>query len=104
MPTRELTEKDKEIIDHLYRLKAEFKDTHAYVTSTAPIQLKRWNGRHPYESNMKTVTVPAGRTLKIVMISRFEDFGLTDDLSADNGYEVRLPFDSDLIENLRLTP
>jgi hypothetical protein len=50
---------------------------------------------------MLAIDIPAGATLKIVLISRLGDFGLTDDLTAEYGYRIRLPWDSPAITNLR---
>ena len=35
-------------------------------------------------------TVPAGTPVKIVMVSRFGDVGITDDLAADRDYRARV--------------
>mgnify|MGYP003704718659 CR=1 FL=1 len=56
------------------------------------------------EANMTYEEKPAGTTLKIVMVSRFGDCGLTDDLNAEFGYHVRIDLDSPGIRNLRWTP
>jgi hypothetical protein len=112
--TRELTAQDLGVINDLYRRKGSFIDacvegdkrrylgpTHAYVTTTVPITMHRWQGRG---DEYIDEVIPAGRTLKIVMISRFEDVGLTDDLSAENGYHVRVPLDSADIKDYRWQP
>jgi len=39
------------------------------------------------------ITVPAGAPVKLVMVSRFGDVGVTEDLTAENGYGVRLTLD-----------
>lgn len=78
--------------------------THAYVTTVKPLTLHKWNGIHPPETNTAEVAVPPGTTLKIVMVSRFGDCGLTDNLQADHGYHLRLPFDDPAIENIRWEP
>lgn len=94
------------IIDELYRRKDEYKNTHAYVTVTQPVVLRKWNGSHypTTEANMTDVPVPAGTTLKIVMVSRFGDCGLTDDLNAENGYHLRVDLDSEVLSNIRWKP
>jgi len=116
--TRQLTAGDKKIIKELYRRKNfpsqlayEGKSsagqvilpTHAYVTTTAPITMHRWQG-HGAKPEFIDDEVPGGRTLKVVMISRFGDFGLTDDLNAQNGYHARVDFDSTDIKDLRWEP
>ena len=94
------------IIEELYRRKDNFQNTNAYVTVTQPVVLRKWNGNHypSTEANMTDVHVPAGTTLKIVMVSRFGDCGLTDDLDADTGYSLRVDLDSDVISNIRWKP
>ena len=102
------------IIEELYRRKNVHFDepdkgiqhTHAYVTITRPLVLKKWNGKHhpSVEANMTYEEKPAGTTLKIVMVSRFGDCGLTDDLNAEFGYHVRVDLDSPALSNLRWTP
>lgn len=100
------TVEEVNIINELYRLKGEFKPTHAYATITQPVILHKWNGSHypSVEANTEKVQVPAGTTLKIVMVSRFGDCGLTDDLNAENGYNTRVDFDSDVLSNIRWRP
>jgi len=44
-----------------------------------PIMIERW--------------IPAGTKVKIVMVSRFGDVGITDDLEAFNGYAARVSLD-----------
>jgi hypothetical protein len=47
-------------------------------------------------------TVPKGTTVRIVMVSRFGDIGITDHLEKEYGYECRV--DPDRLENYRKTP
>ncbi len=59
-----------------------------------------------YDCNQQTHvtterTVKAGTTVKIVMVSRFGDFGITDDLSRVNGYQCRVGADSGMLVNCR---
>ncbi len=42
-----------------------------------------------------------GQTVRVVMVSRLGDFGITDDLDAMFGYKVRLPLDTPLLTNCR---
>jgi hypothetical protein len=48
---------------------------------------------HLQNSKEVEIPVPAGQTVKLVMVSRFGDVGVTEDLNAENGYGVRLPLD-----------
>ena len=115
---RALTDEEVSIIKELYRrkgyvsncildgkmpVKEEILPTHAYVTTAKPVTMSVWQG-HGKKPEFIDHEVPPGSTLKIVMVSRFEDFGLTDDLSAENGYHVRLPLDSADVTNIRMKP
>lgn len=73
-----------------------------YAELAAPVEFWHWNGKHPVDDNSTYRTVPAGTTVKIVMVSRFGDVGITEDLSAEHGYEARVGFD--LLTNLRAAP
>jgi hypothetical protein len=46
----------------------------------APIMVERW--------------IPAGTKVKIVMVSRFGDVGITDDLTAERNYLARVYLDA----------
>jgi len=115
---RELTASEEEIIEELFRRKYYMHEciangvpyeskndlpTHAYCTTTEPVTMRVWHG-HGSKPEFTEHTVPAGTTLKIVMISRLGDFGLTDELSTVHGYDVRLQFDSASIKDLRWEP
>lgn len=80
------------IITAMWRQKQQgLTRTPAYCTITAPVELQEWNHQWPPEGeNLRIYAVPAGVTLKIVMVSRLGDIGLTDDLDAAHGYKVRL--------------
>ena len=102
---RELNLQEEQIIDELYRRKMlGFIDTHAYCTTTKLLQMRRWNKQHPVDQNTTIYDVPSGTTLKIVMISRLGDVGLTDQLDAVCGYGLRVMIDSDEIKDIRRHP
>lgn len=88
---RQLTEQEDQIIKDLFDRKAQFKALSAYVTTTEELTLPSGNRE----------IIPSGTTLKIVMISRLNDFGLTPKLDAERGYRIRLNFDSSKITNIR---
>jgi hypothetical protein len=46
--------------------------------------------RHRRDNKDVDIEVPAGQTVKLVMVSRLGDVGLTEDLTAENGYGIRL--------------
>lgn len=101
---RDLSDFENVILDELYAAKAAYKQTHAYVTTTRELPMTHWNGLHPVDANQTTKTIPTGSTLKIVMVSRFGDVGLTDDLDAVHGYGLRMEPDDDALTNLRRAP
>jgi hypothetical protein len=102
-----MTKEEEAIVNEMYRAKNSFvedieKDRPvnlehktAYCTTAKPIKLHKWNGTHPVEENETVTDVPVGSTLKIVMVSRMGDCGLTDELDKEHGYGVRVPFDEE---------
>lgn len=46
------------------------------------------------EAVMNRVEIPAGSMVKVVMVSRFGDVGITEDLSAERGYGARVSLDA----------
>ena len=106
MDIRKLTINERLIISELYKCKANHELTHAYVTTVKEVELRCWNGIHPSDDdkNWSIKKIPIGTTLKIVMVSRFGDCGLTDDLNAENGYHLRVNFDDSCITNIRKIP
>ncbi len=104
MAERELTPEENAVVQELYRRKGGFgspgnKPTHAYVTVTKDVPLA-WANPDQRGERM----VPPGATLKIVMVSRFGDCGLTDDLEADHGYMIRFQFTDPTIVDIRWQP
>jgi len=95
------TPEEQKLIKELYDAKAKFHHKNAYCTTTQELELVDWNGKHPYEENIKTYKVPVGTIMKIVMISRFADIGLTDELNVKYGYKIRVDLDSKAITNIR---
>ncbi len=55
----------------------------------------QWNGhdfmRGPDKPEFTDVPMPKGTRVKVVMVSRFGDCGITTDLKAENGYISRVP-------------
>lgn len=61
-----------------------------YMTTKEPMTLKIWNQRRPGEPEYTEKVLPVGTRVKIVMVSRFNDVGITDDLTAETGYHLRI--------------
>lgn len=99
---RELSAVEEKVITELWHRKQGSIPTKGFVTATAPVPMGSKDDNGPWGEKPARI-IPAGQTLQIVMISRFDDFGLTDDLAADYGYEVRLDFDDAAITDIRLT-
>ncbi len=59
----------------------------------------RWENNEPV---MRNEIVQSGTTVKIVMVSRLGDVGITNRLDADVGYGARVHLDD--IDNLRANP
>lgn len=83
-PKLELT--DKQWIPHQ-------RDTwpYRYGELKHPIEFERYTGKYNNkgEQIVKKEMVKAGTTVKIVMVSRFEDVGITDILTNEHGYQTR---------------
>ncbi len=64
---------------------------HHYASLKKPVVMQhftgQWNGTEPV---FRGVPCEAGRRVKIVMVSRFGDVGITEDLSAESGYGARV--------------
>ena len=102
-PARELDPRELEVIAKLNELKASYDTVQGYVTTTRAIKLLQWDAKEP-PNNIVESEVPAGTTLRIVMISKFEDLGLTDDLKEEHDYKVRIKIDSESLSDIRLQP
>lgn len=102
---RVLQPREQAAIEEMYARKSRHEPCNGFVTTTAPLPMQDWNGDHfpSVEANTTTEIIPAGTVLKIVMVSRFGDCGLSDDLTADYGYGLRLNFDDDRIHDIRLS-
>lgn len=54
-----------------------------------PTKFRTWHG-HGANPEFTEYWLPEGAQVKIVMVSRFGDVGITKDLAAENGYEARV--------------
>lgn len=99
---RTITPDEQKVLEYLSENKKNYSDIRGFVTVTQDVKLITWNKKHPVDDNMETTVVPAGTTLRICMLSRFNDFGLTDDVDGkDLGYKVRIPIDSVILSDIR---
>ena len=55
----------------------------------ADTEFRTWHGHHA-DPEFTYRTVPAGTLVKIVMVSRLGDVGITTNLDVDTGYEARV--------------
>lgn len=68
-----------------------------YATTTKELEMCVWNGTHPVEKNTTRHLCPAGSRVRVWMVSRFGDAGVTDNLTNPKGYDIRgLDADKDL--------
>lgn len=70
-----------------------------YAKTNKDLTMNVWNGQHPVESNCKEHICKAGTRVRVWMVSRFGDVGVTDNLKNPKGYDVRgLDADVDLTD------
>jgi hypothetical protein len=90
----------------LFNLKNELRFTWFTKSITArtkkDFQMSVWNQVHPVEKNTKVHVCKAGTRVRIWMVSRFGDVGITDNLENPHGYDCRgVDPDKDL-EDIRI--
>ena len=100
---RDLAPMELDVVSKLKESKSQYGDIVAYCTTVCPVKLITWNGTLPAADNMQESIVPAGTTLKIVMVSKFNDFGLTDLLDETHNFKVRVPTDAAILADIRMT-
>lgn len=103
MNSMKRSQREEAVINELIARKERFAPQLGFVTTTVPLRMTKWNGIHPYMDNVTYQPIPAGSTLRIVMISRFGDVGLTTDLGATYGYGLRVNLDDPAITDFRWT-
>jgi hypothetical protein len=100
---RTLTPEEEGVVKKLAENKQSYSELSGFVTVTQDVKLVTWNKKHPAKDNMEETIVPAGTTLRICTLSRFNDFGLTDEVDTTSyGYKTRIPVDSALLSDIRL--
>lgn len=72
-----------------------------FATVKEPTEFREWDGSRDARGGPAFTyrTIPAGTKVKIVMVSRFGDVGITDDLDAETGYRARVYLDALKAEN-----
>jgi hypothetical protein len=98
--TRPLLSREEEIIKQLYARSRDLPP--AYVTAARPIPMGSKDGKGPWGGKPDRM-IPVGSTLRIVMVSRMGDCGLSDNLDATHGYDVRFNWESAFMSDIRLT-
>lgn len=76
-------------------------DYEIYAKTTKDVKMFVWNGNHnpTVEANTKEHICPAGTKVRVWMVSRFGDAGITDNLITPKGYDVRgIDADTDLTD------
>jgi|688.fasta_scaffold2758658_1 hypothetical protein len=71
-------------------------DTWQYKFATLRKPVEMWNYKQRWVGNepqFDKVMCPAGTRVKIVMVSRFGDVGITEDLTKETGYGARVPLE-----------
>lgn len=77
----------------------DWYDYEIYAKTTKEITMDVWNGKHPVENNCTKHICNAGTKVRVWMVSRFGDVGVTDNLKKPIGYDVRgLDADTDLTD------
>ena len=72
-----------------------------YAKTTKDLTMNVWNGKHEpsVDANCKKHICKAGTRVRVWMVSRFGDVGVTDNLKNPKGYDVRgLDADADLTD------
>jgi hypothetical protein len=70
-----------------------------YAKPTKDLEMNAWNCTHPFEENTTKHICKAGTKVRVWMVSRFGDVGITDNLENPKGYDVRgLDADIDLVD------
>lgn len=101
---RDISPEEKQVVEAMVQTKKDFGTVEGYVTLNEDTKLITWDKNLPVETSMVETIVPLGTTLRIVTISKFNDFGLTNDLAEPHGYKVRIPIDAALLSDIRLHP
>lgn len=96
---KELTRELNPNFFKLWDLKKDWYSFEIYAKTTKDLEMNVWNGTHPVEGNTTKHICKAGTKVRVWMVSRFGDVGVTDNLENPKGYDVRgLDADVDLTD------
>jgi hypothetical protein len=77
----------------------DWYDYEIYAKTTKDFEMTVWNGYHPYDENCVKHICKSGTKVRVWMVSRFGDVGITDNLDNPIGYNIRgLDADIDLTD------
>ena len=60
------------------------------ATLNRDVEMTVWNGKHPVDENTTKHTCFQGTPMRVWMVSRFGDVGVTDNLDDPSGYDARI--------------
>lgn len=76
-----------------------WEDYEIFAKLKKDVNMNVWNGKHPVDSNITTHVCKSGTKVRVNMVSRFGDVGITEDLNKKFGYDARgLDADTDLYD------
>ena len=76
-----------------------WEDYEIFAKLKKDVNMNVWNGKHPVDSNITTHVCKYGTKVRVNMVSRFGDVGITEDLNKKFGYDARgLDADTDLYD------
>jgi hypothetical protein len=76
--------------EEAWTYKQRIPDMELYGVLKRSVTMRTWNGRHPVEENSTTHVAAEGTKVRIWMVSRFGDIGVTDNLKDPYGYDARI--------------
>jgi len=100
-PLNDVVKRESLTFDELFNLKypVEVKDDPAamflwgrfeiHAVTKKDFEMNVWNGNHPVEKNSKKHICKAGTRVRVWMVSRLGDLGITDNLENPHGYDCR---------------
>lgn len=93
----------QQLYQALWALKCQGQPYTGYAELTRQALMRSLDWTADGDPREDGVLVPAGTTVRIVMVSRFGDVGITTRLDTPYGYGLRTPPEDGLLKNCRLT-